>query len=279
MTKSACNRVSGFDPATGICWRFNNPGDGRCKCPACTAEFEKRDGIAFGRCRSGRRWFWTTRAYRGELSDRYGWTETEETAVAAAMAAVLELRAAPLTRANMWQAIASGRLKELNEAKRAARPAPDTSDARPTEYLFAESQGYYDDGRSYYHVYAFPIVRKTTKRIYYRRACFEWLPEISAPDVSAFKRTFDDDIGFADREELERTGESKKHGGSWSSVLRDDYHLFLRPPQPPQTEPDLPDLAELKTAMAAAHPDRGGTSAAFIEARKAYEAALRHMRR
>jgi hypothetical protein len=36
-----------------------------------------------------------------------------------------------------------------------------------------------------------------------------------------------------------------------------------------------PDLHQLKAAMAAAHPDRGGSSAAFIEARQAYVAARR----
>jgi hypothetical protein len=35
-----------------------------------------------------------------------------------------------------------------------------------------------------------------------------------------------------------------------------------------------PDLAKLREAMVSAHPDRGGTDAAFISARKAYERAL-----
>src|SRR5262249_20248908 len=38
------------------------------------------------------------------------------------------------------------------------------------------------------------------------------------------------------------------------------------------------DLARLKAEMAAAHPDKGGSSAAFIEARQRYVAAKRHMR-
>ena len=40
-----------------------------------------------------------------------------------------------------------------------------------------------------------------------------------------------------------------------------------------------PDLGSLKQAMAAAHPDRGGSNAAFIEARKAYTDAKRTMRK
>jgi hypothetical protein len=35
-----------------------------------------------------------------------------------------------------------------------------------------------------------------------------------------------------------------------------------------------PNLAKLREAMVSAHPDRGGTDAAFITARKAYERAL-----
>jgi hypothetical protein len=40
--------------------------------------------------------------------------------------------------------------------------------------------------------------------------------------------------------------------------------------QNPEAEHVAPDLAALKQAMADAHPDRGGTDAAFIEARERY---------
>ena len=43
-------------------------------------------------------------------------------------------------------------------------------------------------------------------------------------------------------------------------------------------EPAPPDLRELKAAMAAAHPDKGGSSAAFIAARAAYVAIRRRAR-
>ena len=39
-----------------------------------------------------------------------------------------------------------------------------------------------------------------------------------------------------------------------------------------------PDLAALKAAMAAAHPDKGGTAAAFIEAQRRYVTAKRGSR-
>jgi len=41
----------------------------------------------------------------------------------------------------------------------------------------------------------------------------------------------------------------------------------------------VPDLAALKAAMVAAHPDKGGSSAAFIKAHVAARRALRKKRR
>ena len=41
----------------------------------------------------------------------------------------------------------------------------------------------------------------------------------------------------------------------------------------------VPDLAALKAAMVAAHPDKGGSAAAFIKARANYVAARRALRK
>jgi hypothetical protein len=51
-------------------------------------------------------------------------------------------------------------------------------------------------------------------------------------------------------------------------------------PQEPPVRPGrcLPDLSELKAAMAAAHPDRGGSSEAFIAARTRYVEARQSLR-
>ena len=64
--------------------------------------------------------------------------------------------------------------------------------------------------------------------------------------------------------------------------------LYLNPPyswasrradeDPDEEKPDIPTLLRLKAEMAAAHPDKGGTSAAFIAARKAYVEARRRAR-
>ena len=243
--------------------------------------FGERLLINYGRCRSGQRWFWSAVVcFRAEQKKRYGWEDSEAVAEAAARAAVIELAGDGYALAVQRHGWASAELREINKAKRAARPAPDTADARATEYLFAEH--YYDPemgGPRVWSIRAFPIVRKTAKRIYYKQKWLEWIPEIDAPDISRQDSQSDDqDIRFADREELERTGETEKYGGSWGSVLRDDYRLYLKPPLRHEPEPDLPDLAELKAEMAAAHPDRGGSNAAFIEARKRYVEARRRQR-
>jgi hypothetical protein len=273
------NRVSGFDPATGICWNFRNPGDNRwCKCPACTTKAGDRDLISFGRCRSGRRWFWTTRNLSRSCEkavELHGWAEAEEAAVAAGMAAVRELKATPLATADMIQGMASYKLKLMNEAKRAARPAPDTSDARAVEYLYAHESCWGDGpcaceeltgtARWNYHLKKFQITKKTAKRIYYAR------DPISFIDGPTFNH--DRGTGFIDREKIERDGEI------WTCQSWDpDWHLYLQPPQPETNSEPPPDISRLKAEMAAAHPDHGGTSAAFIKARIRYVEARRRMR-
>jgi hypothetical protein len=84
---------SGYHSETGICWQFRNKGDRslHCKCPACSAPWPETSHALFGRCRSGSRWFWT--AYNiGTQKEMFGWADTEGLAMAAAMAAVVNLR-------------------------------------------------------------------------------------------------------------------------------------------------------------------------------------------
>jgi hypothetical protein len=152
------------------------------------------------------------------------------------MVAVLEVRGARRwQKAHMTQGVASYQLKELNEVKRAARPAPNTSDTRPTEFLYSWGD-------------QFRIIKKTARRIYYL-------------DERYGHRT-----RFVDRQKIECDGNIH----NW---------LYLQPPQPETHNEPAPDLSHLKAEMAAAHPDRGGSNAAFIEARARYVAARRQMRR
>ena len=116
-----------------------------------------------------------------------------------------------------------------------------------TEYLYELWDANWDDGPlGNYQVLAHPVTKKTPKRIYFMYS-------------TGGHRT-----GFVDRQKIEAEGEVY-HG----YTLR---RLHLAPPEIPH-QPKRASLAELKQAMADAHPDRGGTDEAFIAARQRYEQA------
>lgn len=121
------------------------------------------------------------------------------------------------------------------------------------EYLYAiEAEGY--DGNDDWHparVVQFQITKKTPKRIYYRTR--DGRPE-----------------RFVDRLALERDGQVVRRSAGW---WEPDLRVYLKPPVIEQAK--KPTVAELKAAMAAAHPDRGGSDEAFIAARGRYETARR----
>lgn len=119
-----------------------------------------------------------------------------------------------------------------------------TTPAR-TEYLYELWDANWDDGPlGNYKILAHPITRKTARRIYFTRNGHR--------------------PGFVDRQRIEADGEV-----FYRPLART---LHLNPPEIP-SQPKPPSLAELKAAMAAAHPDRGGTDEAFIAARVRYERA------
>jgi hypothetical protein len=209
--------------------------------------------IMWGRCRSGRRWFWAASLYQGEAL--HGWADSESQAVADAHAAVTRLAEGKSVHVSMLHGHASYRLKELNAARRRERPASGDESAAPVEYLYGVDYGEHTDFKSV--VVSFPITKKTAKRIYY---------------VRSHRVPGDVEIGYIDRQELESKGEVWRRSGGW---WEDDLCLYAEPPDVELSRPSEPDLAELKAAMAAAHPDRGGTSEAFIAARRRYVAARR----
>jgi hypothetical protein len=140
-------RISGYDPATKVCWRFENKGDRellrdhRKTCPVCSLPSGQRDLMLFGRCRSGQRWLWVARNFAIELWDRtaareHGFTATEDEAWEAMQAAVVRLAAGRPAMATVSHGNASAKLSELAAAKRYAKPPPDTSGAGAVEYLY-----------------------------------------------------------------------------------------------------------------------------------------------
>ncbi|MFJ8027427.1 hypothetical protein [Streptomyces sp. NPDC096311] len=222
--------------------------------------------IFWGRCRSGRRWFWTASEHDGDQA--HGWAETKDEAARRANAAAVKLAAGRYANIQILHGVADRRLKVLNAEKRSARPprSAHTESVPPPSavgYLYAIEPGRYDlDDQTWIHgrIVNFPITKKTAKRIYYLRprGPLEWEP------------------GYVDRQDLEQHG--SVHVPYW-------HLLFAEPPELPPAravrarrrwpDPALPDLKALKAAMADAHPDRGGTSEAFIAAREKYERARR----
>jgi hypothetical protein len=285
----AGRRVSGYNPAEGICWQFQNRGDRffernhRDKCPACSPRAPDRILAMFGRCRTGKRWFWHAHTFgfgREEPKEECGSVDTEGQAWGAAMDAVRRFRDGRPVTAIVRHGHAGDHLKKLNEAERRARPAPDTKEANTVEYLF--SSYYYCDEMSPPETlfYRWRILKKTKKRVYYVRADRpERIDERGELIGEPRSPSSYDTTGFVDREKLEADGEVRNRGVHWSSH---DSRLYvslerLLEERPRQAEP--PNLQQLKAEMAAAHPDRGGSSAAFIEARARYVAALREMQR
>ncbi|MFJ6729433.1 hypothetical protein ACIQPQ_31475 [Streptomyces sp. NPDC091281] len=118
------------------------------------------------------------------------------------------------------------------------------ADLEQTEYLYEPWDANWDDGPlGNYRIRKHPITRKTPKRIYFKRDGRR--------------------LAFVDRVRIEADGEI-----FYRPIART---LYLVPPKlPGKAKPSLP---ELRKAMADAHPDRGGSTAEFIAARKRYEAA------
>ncbi|MEI5100344.1 hypothetical protein RB200_19675 [Streptomyces sp. PmtG] len=117
------------------------------------------------------------------------------------------------------------------------------------EYLYELWDANWDDGPlGNYQVLAHPITKKTARRIYFTYS------------------TGGHRAGYVDRQKIEADGEIY-HG----YTMR---RLHLAPPEIPH-QPKRATLAELKQAMADAHPDRGGSDEVFIAARERYQRARR----
>jgi hypothetical protein len=269
-----------------ICWHdTTNP---------CRKFHEGAVPLAYGRCRSGRRWFWAARDW--ENGSAHGWDDDEQGALAAARAAVVDLAAGCPAVAYRRESVASSVLKEVNAVKRAVRPPSTETGADAVEYLFgAYWSSWIDDMTGDYcrRVVPFQVTRKTAKRIYYIRR------NHGPGDV---------ETGYIDRQEFEADTrcpggttaagrpERCNHGyyaghehGEGAGEIRtrrhweDDGHLFATREAAGEylfgaereRECQEPELKRLRREMADAHPDRGGTDAGFIAARKRYERALR----
>jgi hypothetical protein len=120
------------------------------------------------------------------------------------------------------------------------------------------------------------IVKRTAKRVVYLRVgeLIDYSGEPLHPNLVPNGKT-----RFVDRQILEDHGYARPANSGLRLFLSFDRCLAASRQREatygsPRGGP-APDLAALKAAMIAAHPDKGGTSAAFIEAQRRYVAAKR----
>lgn len=114
----------------------------------------------------------------------------------------------------------------------------------PVEFLYELWDANWDGPLENWQIRRYRITKKTSRRIYF---------------TDRYGRN-----GFVDRQRIEADGKV------WHRPSR--RRLHLSPPEIP-SRPKAPSLPELKKAMADAHPDRGGSDAEFIAARRRYERA------
>jgi hypothetical protein len=259
--------------------------------------------VAHGRCRSGRRWFWIAAkvdysndhhcddpvcGYGGPHA--YGWEETEELALKAMSDAVAELGGEfSYGRAGT----AADALKRINAARRAARPPrPGGDETSVVEYLYEADVWWDDYGGEHRKINEIPVAKKTAKRIYFRdhsERDYIKLAYISRRDLETDTRCpgaqpynwerrcehgYYNSHGYA-------PGEIWYRASSWSGG-----HLFATREAAEESlyrwererDRQRPLIRQLRMEMANAHPDRGGSSEAFIAARKRYDQALASLR-
>lgn len=222
--------------------------------------------IVWGRCRDAGRWFWSAHVLGGP--GEHDWAKDRHAAARKANAAAVRLagrRYASIRVDDQAAEIKLAAVKAAKEAKAEDQQAAAGDDAN----LWAIEAGFYDfAARRWVHsrVVRLPIVKRTTKRIYYLRSA----------EPGEYEQ------GYIDRQAFEAQG--------WVWSHRYDK-IFATPPKVPADEPLIPpsfagtyrgatvptdvELKRLKAAMRAAHPDLGGSDAEFIAARKRYVEARR----
>lgn len=246
---------------TGICWHDKTRWD-------CAHSLDGHVGIRWGRCRTGRRWFWTAAEVLAAATERemddaalHGTAGTEEEAVSAARDAAARIAAGRPAVAWMIHGDASRLLRKLNAERQAARPPSGGTAAGAVEYVYGTHHRVPDDWTmpEVREVIAYRVTRKTAARIYYIR------DEMHGQ------------AGYVDRGALERERRAQRRSARWyeddSTVYatREAAEAALGLDRAPAAR--TPDLRQLRLDMAAAHPDRGGTAEAFLAARKRYERA------
>ena len=154
-----------------ICWHDAELGyrNGAHDCPAGAWSVDEMVVWQYGRCRSGRRWFWAAQAVglADGLVVTYGREAGEVAALAAARQVVREQNGTRLAVAYLCHGAAASTLKRVNAQKRASRPASETAEPAIAECLYEANIFTPEIGPDRRTVIEWPIARKTAKRIYF----------------------------------------------------------------------------------------------------------------
>ena len=196
------------------------------------------------------------------------------------------MQGGPLARA--------GQLKRIGAAWRKARlQKPGAHDAAPAGYLYvpcarSPRNGYPAQTRRW--VQEVPIVKKTAKLIYYTSDSWDRRQAVVSPGCIS-REQFETDTRCHDRcRHGYPAGVIPVPGGrhcpgpagrlffATREAAEDNLYRAERE-RAGRAAPRAPLIKELRRAMADAHPDRGGTTEQFIQARRRYQTALRAARR
>ena len=135
--------------------------------------------IRWGRCRTGRRWFWTAAEIlqaptEQDIDDTvlHGSADTEGEALSAACEAVAQIAAGRPAVAELRHGDASRLLQTLNARRRAARPDSGETSAAAVEYVYGTRYYVPDDALlpEVREVVRYRVTRKTPRRVYYARS-------------------------------------------------------------------------------------------------------------
>jgi hypothetical protein len=252
--------------------------------PRCRDSHDNHVTFSWGRCKSGKRWFWHVHRWAPSKdawdgSKWHGYESTEADAVQVAFDKIKAEASGKPVSLHTLHGWAQEELKRINRSKRkerlAANPSPANAGAA-VEYLYAGdwsdrySDAYY--GPPEWYVWRFRITKKTKERIFYIRKGERIDPGAAKyAQYSGIRDLDEEQIAYVDRGAMEASGEEGLYTRKWYS---DDWHLFLAPPPKPTFKPgdnvDAETLRKLRAQMVAAHPDRGGTNEAFRAARQRY---------
>ena len=187
-------------------------------------------------------------------------------------------------------------------AGRKARPQkPGADDAAPARYLYVPCvriRSHGEPAQTRRWVQQVPIVKKTATLIYYTSDSWDRREAVISPGCIS-REQFEADTRCRDDWEHCPHGEDRCRHGYPADVIpvpgdrppgpasrlffatrqaAEDHLHHGEPERARQAAQQAPLIRELRRAMADAHPDRGGTTEQFIQARRRYQTALQPAR-